>query len=134
MRSLPGGGQTVRCVPLFLMALGSLGCSSKEPFIRELRSPQSSYSVRLHGDSSPVALWSLAEHQVYADVYRGSTPLVLERRIHFADNLDSAFADEYSDPVWRNEHVLCFPSRANVVGDEDTLVIRNESSRGHSST
>jgi hypothetical protein len=56
-------------------------------------------------------------------------PLVVGREIHFADHLDSAFSDEYSDPVWINEHLLCFRSQAYVAGDEDNLVIRNESSK-----
>ena len=81
----------------------------------EYRSPRGTYTVQLTGRRSLPKL-PLLHHVVFAQIRKGSEPLVRDWDVHFADWFDSGFDDQYTDGGWPAENVL----RLRAAGDLET--------------
>lgn len=106
-------------------AVAVFACRPTGGVVATYSSPRGTYTVQLTGNSTrPKALF--VEHLVYANASKGSTAVVRNWEIHFADMLDRAFADEYAGADWIHENVLRFRSSGtDREPASDAIVVAN---------
>jgi hypothetical protein len=110
-----------------LVCSGTVACTDRGGLAFVTESPDRALRVEVVGNLTP-SRNMFTSHLVEAEVVRASGERVVRAYLYEGGFLDDGFATVFGDPVWPEDHVLVFPTRAPGIRlVQDSVVLRNES-------